>query len=117
MTDFINHHNQWIVVTEEKITSNKPLPEETLAYHQSKVSYLQHERHIHLLILIFVGIVLISVFISSLFLDYILLYLLILILGILFIFYIKHYYLLENTVQSWYKTTEKIMVYQKITSR
>lgn len=109
MTKFISQHNDWINEIEILISNHQFLPENTLDYHERKVSYLQHERLIHLLVLIFVGIVLITLFVTSLFVDITALYILLIVIGILFFLYIKHYYLLENTVQKWYDTTEQII--------
>ena len=86
----------------QQVSKGDSLTDEQKLFHSQKVSQLQHERLVHLLVMIFVGLVLVIVFVSSLFLEILLLYVLDLILAILFLFYIRHYYLLENTVQKWY---------------
>jgi len=111
MTNFIKKHNEWISQITDQMKKGDMISPKSLDFHESKVTYLQHERLIHLLVLIFVGMVLISFFITSLFVDMIVLYLLILILFVLFIFYIRHYYLLENSIQHWYLVTEQLMTY------
>ena len=94
MTKYIAEHNQWI---------RNHLHDFDASYHDRKIAQLQHERLIHLLVTIFVGLTLILMFLGSLLLDILLLYVLDFILTGLFIFYIRHYYLLENTVQNWYQ--------------
>lgn len=102
MKDFIDQHNHWIENQESLIRKGQGPSQDDLNFHNKKISQLQHERLVHLLVMIFVGLALVIVFVSSLFLEIILLYVLDLILAILFLFYIRHYYLLENTVQKWY---------------
>ena len=76
--------------------------------HTTKISQIQHERLIHLLVTIFVGIAallcilttLITLMRSLIYLDILLL--------ILFLAYIFHYRFLENTTQNWYKIGDRI---------
>ena len=66
------------------------------------ISFFQHERFVHLLVTVFVGICAVLFLIASLFIDNILLVILFVILLALFIPYIFHYYNLENGVQKLY---------------
>lgn len=74
-----------------------------LKYHRQQIEFMQHERLIHLLVM---ALTILALLFSSA-----LLYLLQsaaaallwIILLILTIFYIRHYYFLENTLQSWYR--------------
>ena len=66
------------------------------------ISFFQHERFVHLLVTVFVGICAVLFFISFLVIENILLLLLFFILLALFIPYIFHYYNLENGVQKLY---------------
>ena len=85
-------------------------------YHQEMVANFQHERLIHLIImfffvavtLIFLGIVGVSIFMVGAMLELIPLYLLAAILSILSIFYVKHYYFLENHIQGLYKYSKDL---------
>ena len=76
--------------------------------HKYMVSLIQHERLIHLLVTIFVGIGMILCVLTTLVTE--LEYLLLLDIPLLALFtaYIFHYRFLENTTQSWYLISEKI---------
>jgi len=63
----------------------------------------QHERLIHLLVTIFVGICLVLVFLFFLLLENIYLFIILILLLCLFIPYIIHYYNLENGIFKLYK--------------
>lgn len=87
--------------------NNKELQQEILL----QIKLFQHERLIHLIVTVFVGIVSILIFGFALILENTYLMILFLILLCLFIPYIFHYYYLENGVQKLYKiywdTTKK----------
>ncbi|MEI7885578.1 MAG: hypothetical protein WCI30_09550 [Clostridia bacterium] len=77
-------------------------------YHKTQIEFMQHERLIHLLVTIavaffFLGSVSLTIIYSQVFLL-----LLVMILGVLEIFYIIHYYHLENGVQRMYDLYNKI---------
>ena len=76
--------------------------------HRYMISLIQHERLIHLLVTIFVGIGMILCVLTTLVTE--LEYLLLLDIPLLALFtaYIFHYRFLENTTQSWYLISEKI---------
>ncbi|MDR1555290.1 MAG: hypothetical protein LBS39_04620 [Campylobacteraceae bacterium] len=66
------------------------------------LGYFQHERLIHLIVTVFVGLSdMISIIVLFLASNYVAFALTVL-LSILFIFYIIHYYVLENGVQKLY---------------
>ena len=67
-----------------------------------EISFFQHERLIHLLVTIFVGISTIMFFGLALLLNNIGIIILGAITMILFLFYIFHYYFLENSIQELY---------------
>lgn len=85
-------------------------------YHQEMVANFQHERLIHLIIMLFfvivslglIGGLVYSVYYFGLTVMMIPYYLLTLIVVILTFFYVKHYYFLENHVQELYEYTKKI---------
>lgn len=85
-------------------------PEKLLKLHEKRLSCLMHERLIHLIVLF------ITVVLALFSLGVILLvpdampYSLVLfaIVFVLLIFYVRHYFFLENTVQHWYVLDEKI---------
>ncbi len=100
--------------TEQKLG---PLERIRLAeYHKEMVANFQHERLVHLLIMLFFVVVslgLIGTFsvISYLWgfcIELIPFYILIVVVVVLTVFYVKHYYFLENHIQGLYKYTKKL---------
>ena len=84
-----------------------------LEHHRVMLARIQHERLIHLLVMIFVGIIMsCSVFFTIVTMKPDLL-----IFGIpllfLFIAYIFHYRFLENTTQNWYLLEDQIKSFAK----
>ena len=84
--------------------------DDLITLHEKKLSWLMHERLIHLIVL-FITVVL------ALFSLAFLLFIpetlpatlpLFVIVFVLLIFYVRHYFVLENTVQRWYMIDEKI---------
>ncbi|MDR2105013.1 MAG: hypothetical protein LBP51_04580 [Deferribacteraceae bacterium] len=76
---------------------------------QRWISYFQHERLIHLIVTVFVGL---ADILSVLLLFYTALYpaiALTVLLTILFSFYIAHYYTLENNTQKLYKLLDDLL--------
>lgn len=87
---------------------NSSAKTEDLLNIQIWISHLQHERLIHLIVTTFVGIAdMISIVILLIASNYAA-FALSALLTILFIFYIIHYYFLENGVQKLYKLEDKI---------
>jgi hypothetical protein len=81
-----------------------------LSHHQRMILRIQHERLIHLLVTIFVGLVgSIASFITIVTQKPDLLIFTIPLL-VLFIAYLFHYRFLENTTQGWYKLEEEIIL-------
>ena len=83
-----------------------------LDYHTKRVRDFQHERLIHLLVTFFFALLLLGTFVAWLNIPIPSIYwpltILLIILFVLELAYIRHYYLLENGVQSLYELTEKI---------
>lgn len=73
-----------------------------LAYHKTWIEFLQHERFIHLVVTLVVAFLLIASFGLCMLCKTIPTLILFLIIAILLLFYIIHYYKLENSVQRWY---------------
>ncbi len=112
---------QYIAFLENKLLQkNKKINKENLLnFHLVQISFFQHERLIHLLITLFFGFIfflsiLIQFIIKT---DLIIIFfcfsLLNIILWILLIFYIFHYFILENWVQKLYKLYEEIIKLKK----
>lgn len=91
----------------DKKIKMKQIEKQDLENHQIKIKFFQHERLIHLLVTLFYGLfLLISTIISiktPLFL--IILYIILIIL----IFYVRHYFFLENKVQYLYKQYDEML--------
>jgi hypothetical protein len=94
MSEFINLHAARL----EKAAFN----EEFLEFHLEQIRFLQHERLVHLLVMLFVMFCLITFFILFLFWQNIFIFGLFLLCMILTVFYVFHYFKLENTVIKWY---------------
>jgi hypothetical protein len=81
----------------------------TLETHKLMIMRIQHERLIHLLVTIFVGIVMTASFLVTVTTGKIILAILDIPLLALFAGYIFHYRFLENTTQNWYKMEDQII--------
>ena len=94
VSELIKEHN--------KRLANDEFDKDFQSFHLSQIGFLQHERLVHLIVLMFIA--LFSLISLSLFLilDLFVFILLFALLLILTIFYIFHYYKLENTVIEWY---------------
>ena len=109
---------QWCREHETKMTSRTPSPE-LIKEHKEKIRWLQHERLVHLIVVLMVVIV--ELFTVSLALLHpelgIYPSLIVLGLAVLLGFYFFHYFFLENTVQRWYKLAdemeEKLVILEK----
>ena len=89
------------------INSNKKINEDVINNHLIKISFFQHERLIHLLVTIFYGLLFI-IFMTLGFLSY-LFFIIAAILLVFLLFYIVHYFRLENGVQYLYKQYDKMI--------
>ena len=87
--------------------------------HQNTLSNFQHERLIHLIITLFfifitTTFLLITTYLTLTYgttLEFIPLYILIALLTILSIFYVKHYYFLENHIQKLYDLSPNLFLF------
>ena len=84
---------------------------ELLNYHKIQIEFLQHERIIHLIVTLFFAFLLVVFAGLYLILNIMLLDYICMILFVVLIFYIVHYYQLENGVQRWY------LIYNEIRNR
>jgi len=76
--------------------------------HITKISFFQHERLIHLLVTFFFGFIFFLSVVLGLLLGSLGFCALGAILAVLLIFYIWHYFFLENGVQKLYRLSEEI---------
>ena len=99
--------NEYISFIEEKIKTkkiDKSICDDLLI----KISFFQHERLIHFLVTMLVGLITVILLITNLFIENIFVLILLLIFICLLIPYMFHYYFLENKVQYLYKLYDKI---------
>ncbi len=85
----------------DEIIDHKKVSDEVLSNHLIKISFFQHERQIHLLVTLAYALMCIISLIVSL--RYIVFCVVGLILAIFLIFYVRHYFNLEDGVQYLYK--------------
>lgn len=83
---------------------------ELIVYHKTQIEFIQHERLIHLIITIGIAIILAGLFIALMMTFNVGLTIIVLMLIVLEIFYILHYYKLENGVQRWYEIYNKLVL-------
>ena len=96
--DYIKHIDN--LIKEENITR------EVIEQHLIKIGFFQHERLIHLLVTLTYALALLLL--CFLVVNYPLLSLAIIIVTIFLVFYVKHYFHLENGVQYLYKQYDKM---------
>jgi len=107
MIDYIKQHERYIAQWLEANPGREILGE-LLAYHDKQISWIQHERLVHLMTMLFVCLFFLLAFGFTMVhftLPYLLLTALLLVLSVA---YILHYYRLENSVQRWYVLSNKI---------
>ena len=90
----------------DDLLANNEITKKIIENHLIKINFFQHERLIHLIITLFFSLLLI-IFIALGFVNYIFLGVTAIIL-VLLIFYIIHYYHLENGVQYLYKQYDRM---------
>jgi hypothetical protein len=103
----IKYAREW----EAKITeclAQGLVTEKILDDHYRKIEWIQHERLVHLLVMLFTCAVCLCSFVLVLIVPSILSGLLCILLLALSLAYIKHYYDLENRVQGWYVLADKL---------
>ena len=97
---------EYIKEVEEKIYKNE-ITQEYKKDMLNYISFYQHERLIHLIVTLFVGICAIIFFLAMLYFEKLTIAIIFIILIILFIPYIFHYYFLENNIQKLYTLYKK----------
>ena len=107
MIDYMKRHERYVKDVLEKNPDKEKL-KELLAYHDKQIQWMQHERLVHLIVMLFVclftllsfGFTVIRTSTPSLILSALLL--------ILSVAYVIHYYQLENDVQKRYLLSNQI---------
>ncbi len=89
------------------LNNKEKFDEDEIKKHLIKIQFFQHERLIHLLVTLFYALLFI-IFMSFGFIYYIF-FAIALIIVIFLIFYVVHYFRLENGVQYLYKQYDKML--------
>ena len=111
MTKYVKNHTKYIL---DQIKANN-ITNELLKYHRIQIVNIQHERLIHLIVVCLFTLLLIGSVVLFFLSNTIMSLLLLAIFMVVEIFYVLHYYLLENTVQGWYRLeNDMISVLQNI---
>ena len=97
----------YIKEIEKKKKSNKKITDDIINKHLIKIGFFQHERLIHLLVTLFYALFS-MIFIAVGFVYYIF-FAVAAILFIFLMFYVVHYFRLENGVQYLYKQYDKMI--------
>jgi hypothetical protein len=98
----------YIKEIDELLISDKKINDDTINDHLIKINFFQHERLIHLIVTLFYALIFI-VFMSLGFVHY-LFFTIAAILLVFLLFYIVHYFRLENGVQYLYKQYDKMKI-------
>jgi len=106
MIDLKKYLFDYIKKIDDLLKEDKKTDERVLNEHLIKISFFQHERLIHLLVTLFYALIFI-VFMGLGFVHY-LFFVLALIILIFLLFYIVHYFRLENGVQYLYIQYDKL---------
>ena len=97
---------------DEKLSSDMSSAEknDVVKFHEKRLTWLMHERLVHLIVMCLTAILVMFAMALVLFLPETLPFSipLFLIAFILLIFYVRHYFFLENTVQRWYVLYDKV---------
>ena len=112
MTEYLTNYMKYIQERLEKCRSSEEL-DEIMAEHKDKIAFMQHERIVHFLVTMLFAFILIVFFAVLIFKVNLAVLSLVTIVLVLLMFYIKHYYFLENTVQKMYKVYDSILEKQK----
>ena len=94
MTEYLKEYSE--------ILKEDQSDEEFLSFHLKQIGFLQHERLVHLIVMLFViicALIFLTLFLLKEFMLFLVVFVLLLLLTL---FYIFHYYKLENTVIAWY---------------
>lgn len=105
MYKYILVHEKWI---KEQLNNNDIDLNWLLKYHNRQIAWVQHERLVHLIVMLFTCLMFLLTMAVMFTFNNIGVGILFFTITILTICYILHYYRLENAVQRWYKISNKI---------
>jgi len=107
MYKYLLNHEKYILKILQSDNINNL--EKIIEYHLNQISFLQHERLIHLIVTMTVGIILIGILAAAIITQNILMYFAAIVAIITEGFYIRHYYMMENGVQRLYELYNLLM--------
>ena len=95
----------------EELREQNGITDWLIEYHMEKLRWLQHERLVHLIVLVMTVFIEVFIVYLTLFRPETAPYsgLFLIGLAILLVFYFIHYFFLENTVQHWYRIGQEMM--------
>lgn len=105
MYKYILAHEKWI---SEQLNNDNVDLNWLLEYHNRQIVWVQHERLIHLIVMLFTCLMFLLTMTVMIIFNNIGLNLLFLTVTIFTVCYIIHYCRLENAIQSWYKISNNI---------
>lgn len=102
MKKYLNEYINYM----DKLIETKKVNKDTKHEHLIKIDFFKHERLIHLLVTLFYALYLfIALYFATIIPNFLIIFFLFL---IILIFYVVHYFRLENGVQYLYKQYDKI---------
>jgi hypothetical protein len=107
MIEYMKTHERYVREMLEKNLNDKALFD-LLAYHDKQIQWLQHERFVHLLTMLFVCLFMLLSFGFTILMPSLPCMILTALMMILSVAYIIHYYRLENGVQRCYSLSNQI---------
>lgn len=107
MIDYMKKHERYV----QKVLAGHPDEDklkELLAYHDKQIQWMQHERLVHLIVMLFICLITFMAFGFAIMQTSLPAMALFVILLVLSLAYIIHYFRLENGVQNWYLISRQI---------
>jgi Ca2+/Na+ antiporter len=107
MIDYMKKHESYVQETLEKKPDDEAL-RKLLTFHDRQIQWMQHERLVHLIVMLFVCLFTLIIFGFAVIRTSVPFIILFVILLALSVAYIIHYFRLENGVQKWYVISNQI---------
>lgn len=101
--------SNYSLISAKDVAPTRKEYEKLLERHLEQIAFFQHERLVHLLVVIVFAIMTFLTFGLCIFVQQLSIYILLIALLILLVPYIMHYYLLENGVQKMYRQYDEIV--------
>ena len=110
MINYMRRHERYVREMLEKNPSEEARAD-LLAHHAEQIQWMQHERLVHLLTMLFVCLFTLLTWGFTFIRPAIACFILSALFSILTIAYIIHYYRLENGIQKWYELSDQIRLH------